>query len=67
MKFPLLDMIIVIKIKINFAYVECINYHHVYASPRVINMYKYYIDKVDHNYIKNSSFRRLIYSKVLIF
>jgi 2-polyprenyl-3-methyl-5-hydroxy-6-metoxy-1,4-benzoquinol methylase len=48
-----------------FAYVECINCHHVYASPRVIDMYKYYIDKVDHKYIKNSSFRRLTYSRVV--
>lgn len=48
-----------------FAYVKCVKCHHVYASPRVIDMYKYYIDKVDHKYIQNSSFRRLTYSKVV--
>ena len=44
---------------------QCSNCKHVFASPRVVDIYKYYIDKEDEHYVNNSDFRRITYSKVL--
>jgi len=47
--------------KKTFSYVKCQNCNHVFASPRIEDMYKYYIDKEDIKYVSNSEFRRKTY------
>ena len=44
--------------KKTFSYVKCQKCNHVYASPRIEDMFKYYIDKEDKKYVSNSEFRR---------
>lgn len=51
--------------KKTFAYVQCQNCKHVFASPRIIDIYKYYVDKEDKDYVSNSDFRKKTYSKVV--
>jgi SAM-dependent methyltransferase len=51
--------------KKTFAYYKCIDCSHVYATPRIKNMYQFYIDKQDEQYVKNSDFRRHTYSEVV--
>jgi 2-polyprenyl-3-methyl-5-hydroxy-6-metoxy-1,4-benzoquinol methylase len=48
-----------------FNYVKCLKCNHVYASPRIQDIYKYYIDKEDKKYESNSEFRRKTYSNVI--
>ena len=51
--------------KKTFSYVSCLNCSHVFASPRITDMYKYYVDKEDEHYVSNSKFRRLTYKNVI--
>lgn len=51
--------------KKTFSYCKCHDCDHIYASPRINDLYKFYIDKEDEEYTKNSNFRRKTYSKAI--
>ena len=52
-------------IRKSYRTVRCISCGHVYCSPRLKNMYNYYQDVVDHDYLKNENLRKETSRKVL--
>ncbi len=49
----------------SYRFVRCRDCGHVYASPRLQDMYKYYVDNVDQTYISNASLRTTTARSVL--
>ena len=48
-----------------FAYSYCLDCTHLFATPRIKNLHKYYIDKIDDHYLVNSQYRQFSYQNVL--
>ena len=51
--------------KKTFSYSKCKKCTHIFANPRIKDLYKFYVDKIDERYTSNSKYRQLSYKNVV--